>query len=310
MKYLNWLSIVFLVSIAAAYYFISPFRTAANVYLYQSPCDSSIAYQLGSIDPRFNLSRDQLQGDINQATDIWSQAYGKKLFIYDPTTKFKVNLVFDERQGLSNQIGSMESNLQSQQQQITPEIAKYQSDVAAFQKRVADLNAQIASWNGRGGAPKDVYDQLVKQQQDLRAQADALNAEAKSLNQSTYQFNSQVGSLNQTINAFNNTLVDKPEEGLYDPNADKIDIFFNTNHDELVHTLAHEFGHALGMVHVTDITAIMNARSNKNTTLTPDDKAELTRVCMKIPVWEIWSKKLAEYIFELRNGQLQTGKGA
>lgn len=271
--------------------------------IYASPCDSPIAYSIGSVDPRFNVTPDQLKTDLSQATGIWSQVYGKSLFVYDPTAKFKVNLIFDSRQGLSNQINSMESTIQNQQQQIKPEIAKYQSDLANFEKKVADLNAQIKSWNDKGGAPKDQYDKLIQQQQDLKSEGDQLNARARSLNQSATDFNSQVGSLNQTINTFNSALVDKPEEGVFDPNNDRIDIYFDTNVAELLHTLAHEFGHSLGMQHVQNPAAIMYFRTNRNVTTTPDDQAQLAKVCQKVPIWKIWVQKL-------RDWKLQASKGA
>ena len=305
MKYLSLLSVIFLVGVVAAYQFVFPFRTFADGYLYQSPCDEPIVYRLGSIDSRFKLSKEQLQTDIDQATGIWGDAYGKKLFELDSVSEFEVNLVFDERQGLSDQIGSLENNLQTQQKTIKPEIEQYQIDLANFQKKVDDLNRQISDWNSRGGAPKDEYDKLIQQQADLKSESEKLNTRAKNLNQSTTKFNEQVGSLNQTIGTFNNTLTDKPEEGLFDPNEEKIDIFFNTNHDELVHTLTHEFGHALKMGHVQNPKSIMNARSNRNLALTPDDQTELDRVCKELPIWEIWSKKLSVFFRDnLRDGKL------
>lgn len=311
MKYLNFLPLILFVLAIVSYLFIAPVQTLVNGYLYQSPCDYPTGYRIGSIDPRFNLSSDQLRQNINQATGIWAESYGKELFVEDPKAKLAINLVFDERQGLSNQIGSLENNLEEQQKSIKPEIEQYQKDVAAFQSKVTQLNKEISDWNSKGGAPKDEYDKLTQRQKDLKTEGEKLNNRAKNLNQSTTEFNEQVGSLNQTIGTFNNTLISKPEEGLYDPNKNKIDIFFHTNHDELVHTLAHEFGHALSMQHVDGVDSIMYFRSNKDITLSSEDKAELQKVCTKIPVWEIGSLKLSEFLREnLRNGELQTSEGA
>jgi hypothetical protein len=290
---------------------IVAFLAGVGISVYQSPCESPIPYAIGSVDRKFNLSTKELRANIDQAADIWATGYGKDMFVYDPTAKLKINMVFDERQGLSDQIGSMENIIKDQQTQIKPEIVKYQADLANFQQSVANLNSQISDWNAKGGAPKEEYDKLISAQKELQQQSEELNARAKRLNQSASQFNSQVGSLNQTINVFNSTLAGKPEEGLFDPNLNKIDIFFNVDRNELIHTLAHEMGHAWGMRHTSNPMSVMYFRSNRETVLTPEDKNELALVCKELPVWEIWQKNASSLIREnLRNWNLQAGKGS
>lgn len=311
MKYFNAFLSLALVAMVGSYFAVPAVKASANQFIYQSPCDVTTGYKIGTVDSRFNLTAEQLQSDINGATEVWGQVYGKELFAPNSTAKLTINLIFDERQGLSNQIGALENTLKSKQNDLGPEIAAYQQKIAAFQKKVADLNDQINYWNSKGGAPKDEYDKLIAQQQALKSEGDSLNAEAKRLNQSTNDFNLQVNNLNSQINQFNDTLTSKPEEGLYNPNTDTIDIYFDVDKNELIHTLAHELGHSLGMQHVENPQSIMYFRSNRIIHASEDDKAELARVCAKVPVWQLWENKAAEALREyLRNRQLQSSKSA
>ncbi len=262
-----------------------------------SPCDQPVYYKLGTIDKEFNISSDQFLTDTKDASSIWNKLQGKDLYQYDPKAVLTINLIFDSRQQLENQIGSLESKVKNQESSLDAQIAQYQQLVNEFNKRVADLNSQIAYWNGKGGAPPDVYQQLKNEQNDLENEATSLNQTAKSLNLKTQSYNSQVVSLNNTISSFNSEIIIKPEQGLYDVNNQKIDIYFSRNRNELIHTLAHELGHALGMNHLADTRAIMYKEATDSVVATKDDKDELQRVCMKRSLLQTFLEKLPRLSF-------------
>ena len=256
-------------------------------FFYYSPCDTPLEYKIGEIDQGFHVTAQEFQNDVSQAADIWDAAYGKQLFTLSNKAELSVNYIFDERQALTNQISSLDTQLNTEKNNISPQMQAYQTKVHDFQQQLSDLNTQIAYWNSKGGAPKDVYDKLTAEQATLKQEADQLNQMAQSLNRATDVYNAQVGQLNQTQGSLDVVSQTKPEEGLYDPNPPaSISIYYNHGHDELVHTLAHELGHALGMQHVKGPDSIMYYQTNSSLTPTTNDLAELQRVCKTRTLFE------------------------
>ena len=264
--------------------------------LYYFPCEHPVFYRLGEVDPRFQLTRDEAQLAIIQATSIWNTQYQKPLFEEATDSKLTVNFVFDQRQGLINQINTIEDKTSFDKTTLDARIAQFNQKAANFESRVKALNAQIDSWNKKGGAPPDVYSQLASQQQDLVSESQQLQTEANSLNQSTGNFNLQVSQLNNSIDNFNSLLSQKPEEGIYDGKNNRIDVYFNNSRNELIHTLTHEFGHSLGVGHVENNKSIMYTFTSESTNLTTQDVTELEKACQKINKFGFLSQKITKFL--------------
>lgn len=252
-----------------------------------SSCDSPIAYKLGQLDPRFNLTADQAEKDIVQATEIWNKAAGKKVFQEDPQAKLTVNFVYDERQALSSKIGSLENNLDANKKTLDAQITNFLQQKAAFETKLAALNKEISDWNQKGGAPPDIYKQLQDKIQNLKSESEKLQNLAASLNQKTDSYNFQVNQLNGTVSDFNAAISQKPEEGLFDGPNNTIYIYLNSSQQALIHTLTHEFGHALGISHINDSQAIMYPYTSANLLLTLSDKNELSKICQPVSRWQM-----------------------
>lgn len=255
------------------------------LYFFQpiSHCNTPVLYHLGSVDPRFNLTQNQAENYINEAVNLWNNQESKTLFKEDPQGKLSVNFVFDERQAISNKINSQENAINSSKASLESKMALFNSQKASLEMQINSLNSQIDSWNQKGGAPKEIFEQLTKEQQNLRSQIENLQQQANSLNQQTSNFNFQVNNLNSTINSFNQTLNEKPEEGLYNSKEQAIYIYLTNTKKELVHTLAHEFGHALAIPHTQNPESIMYPYTSQSISLAPEDITELKTTCQPVP---------------------------
>ncbi|MCL5784686.1 MAG: matrixin family metalloprotease [Patescibacteria group bacterium] len=261
-----------------------------------SYCDQPIHYRVDTVDPQFDLSRETFLSDIDQASGIWNTAEGKNLFVYDPQGDLSINLTYDERQSLTNQVNQLEDKVQIDKQSLNPKFEEYQRLSAELKQKLDNLNKEVEDWNNKGGAPPDEYQRLVKEQQDLKVEADKLNAMARDLNISANNYNSQVDELNQTVDSLNNALEQRPEEGIFKGPENRIEIYFNNNKPELVHTLAHELGHALGIKHVSNPAAIMYPKTSQKLAISNDDLLELKEVCKRRSVFEILQARISQIL--------------
>ncbi len=287
---MKWFILFLFGVLSLAIYVVPSLHQKAVQLLSYSQCDAPLPYKLGTIDARFNLNSDDALNDIKQATDIWSNAEGKKLFIYSSNANLTVNFVYDQRQALDTQITDLNKKLKQNSQVLNQQITQYNSDVANFEQRLSSFKETVDKYNREGGAPPSIYDNLMKQQKELQAEGDALNERAKQLNLSTNDYNSHLSVLNQDVSQFNQALNQKPEEGVYESNKgiNTITIYFASNQDELIHTLAHEFGHSLGMVHVGDPDGIMYEYTTSALTVTTDDRNQLDFACREQSLLMHW----------------------
>lgn len=270
--------LVSLITISLVYYY-NPKVLSEAAILIEQPCSKPITYKIGEIDVRYGISKDELLKDLQQASDIWEKASGKKLYSYNPDGKLTVNLVYDERQALESQVSNIENQLLDKKGAITPSKEKYQNITADFKKKLADLNNEINEWNSKGGAPADIYEQLIQKQQDLKTQSEEINDLARKLNQSVQDYNLQLGELKEAAQDLNTTIKNKPEEGLFNPNNNEISIFLIVNKAELIHTLAHEFGHAIKLSHTIDPKSIMYPYTTTLIAASKEDIDAISAIC-------------------------------
>lgn len=245
---------------------------------YLTVCGATQSYSIGSVDPRFGISADELAQLVQQTEGVWESPFQLDFFKYDPESKFKINLVFDDRQqrtideknsrqDITNsqqnyrlQIEQYETNLASHQQLNS----KYDGEVAAYDQRLKKYNEQVDYWNKNGGAPSKEYNQLQQEKTALQREARRLETERQSLNVLVIQLNTQAAeinsrakNLNLDVDAYNGKFGTSREfdQGTY--TGDAINIYqFNTKED-LRLVVAHELGHALGIEHIDDADSVM-----------------------------------------------------
>ncbi len=297
-------SLIAIVVMVAVFLLINTGQVSGISPIVASPCSYQHTYKIGVVDPRFKVSEEEFKEQVEDAADIWNGEIANKgtsrVFVYDPNGDLTINLIYDERQALNTQITSLEGQLKSGKSSLDGQIAEYDKRAAEFKQKLNDLNSEIESWNSRGGAPKEEYERLITQQKALQEEADSLNEQANQVNRGADNYNAKISTLNQTVSSFNEKLSLKPEEGVYTPNTNTIDVYFNISRDELVHTLAHELGHSLGLDHNQTATSIMYPYTTTVTQLSDQDKASLNEVCGKMILNNLYRNKLETSLQSIR----------
>lgn len=254
-------------------------------YFYELPniCDKPVSYNLGGVDSRFNLTRQQVLEDIKDAERYWENAMGKNLFEYNPTAEKSVliQMVYDERQAISAQVNSEQDDVTKDKTTLQSRVSDFNRRSAELEQRVSNFNSKISEWNRNSSQTEEEYNKLVAEQAELEQQTKQINAEARTLQQSTNDVNIKIDKLNGNISTLQTVVKAKPEEGLYESASKTISIYYNNSRNELIHTIEHELGHSIGLDHIANPLAIMYVQTNDTLEPTEDDLKALNLICKK-----------------------------
>lgn len=271
---------------------------------YPGPCAQPIRYSIGSVDPRFDLPESDFLELAKSTEVVWESQFNRNFFEYDANARFKINLVFDERQRRTIEEQTTREQISAQQQEYRTRLQEYEADVeqqaqanqdyenatAAYQARLNKYNQDVAHWNRNGGAPSDEYNRLQREKLALQREAARLESVRVGLNQMVFDLNNEAAqinalarSLNIDVNLYNGKFGATREfdQGTYSRQG--INIYqFNTIED-LKLVLAHEYGHALGIDHTDDPSSIMyylmGQQNIENLHLTDADVSAAIKAC-------------------------------
>ncbi|KQQ65632.1 matrixin family metalloprotease [Acinetobacter sp. Leaf130] len=240
-----------------------------------------LKYQIAFIDPRFQLTKEQLIEVSQQAAEIWHKETGKTYFIYDSEAQLSINLIYDDHQIIkSEQQENLNALLQKQEQwhikneeiilnkqeidQLSSDLNKKKISLKAefehYQRDVTDFN--------QGQHRYYLADELKERQNQLQQISGNLQNESNNLNFKIQLLNIKIKELNQEQSDLTTLMtqfkleqkasIQTFHKGLFSQN--QIQIYGYASLNDLRLTLAHEFGHALGLKHTTDPKSLMYPR--------------------------------------------------
>ncbi|GLG85249.1 hypothetical protein ACSO1_37730 [Acinetobacter calcoaceticus] len=240
-----------------------------------------LKYQIAFIDPRFQLTKEQLIEISQQAAEIWHKETGKTYFIYDPEAQLSINLIYDDHQIIkSEQQENLNALLQKQEQWRIKneeiilnkqEIDRLSSDL---NKKKISLKAEFEHYQrdvtdfNQGQHRYYLADELKERQNQLQQISGNLQNESNNLNFKIQLLNIKIKELNQEQSDLTTLMtqfkleqkasIQTFHKGLFSQN--QIQIYGYASLNDLRLTLAHEFGHALGLKHTTDPKSLMYPR--------------------------------------------------
>lgn len=271
----------------------------ADRWLNFSFCDRSMTYKVGAIDPKFNVSRENVLQNAVNASQLWNQVVQNDLFVYDTGSVLEIDLVFDERQGSLQMLSKQEELLDEKKEDYLINKQQLEQKRSELEERLTKLNDEISYWNEKDGAPEEIYYEIIDRQETLNKEIDEIYRAADRLNLQMEKVNQEVDSVNQAAARFDNILSVKPEGGIYDPSRHRIEIYIFENDQDLINIISHELGHALGLDHVDEEGSIMNANVSPESHVTQSDIEAISQFCTQQNRLDLIEHDLKNLIFIL-----------
>jgi Matrixin len=241
-------------------------------------CPVPVTYRLGEVDERFPITREEILPVLTAAEAMWEVPLEQDLFIYDDTSSFVVNFIFDERQQLAATQEQWEQVLDAAQAEYETvleavkrialryetESASYTTKREIYESALGSYNQKVERYNAKGGVPEAELPDLEAEAASLQKQQRELISAEKDLKDLSEEVNKLGEEGNEMIKAYNAEVVKYNE--LYgtldtftqgDFERSRINIYKFTDTEELTEVIAHEFGHALGIGHVEGEESVM-----------------------------------------------------
>lgn len=272
-------------------------------------CDAPIAYAVGEVDRRYDLSREQFHSAIRDAANVWEDSAGRELFVHRPGAEFRINLAYTELQEATERIQELEESTDALRQRIEKkedrlEVAReelegknsrFEDKVRAFQRDKRAYEKRVRRLKATGGASPEEVEALEERRERLEKRRQALQEKRNRLKKLKARVNRLAVATNALVLRYNRRVREAKQltqpgrefhQGLYQRGGGQGEAITIRQFDSparLRFVLAHELGHALGIGHVAEPGAVMHYRNESVTperpSLTDADRKALREVC-------------------------------
>ncbi|HKL15997.1 MAG TPA: matrixin family metalloprotease [Balneolaceae bacterium] len=290
---LKYLLLIFAtIFLAAGVYIFQPISAGVEAFSKTPPCSQPLRYTIGSIDPRFSITKPELEEAVETAVNVWNSGSETVLLAKREGDALQgdiiVQLVYDERQERTDLEIRFRERIRSQQirldrQQLQHEAkresfdrqsSEYKEFAGRTSERLEDLNKWVTEKNENGGFIGADLEEFTRRKNDVEEAQESVLQKQQELDRLARSINNEMDELNEKFDAHNKLIDQYNDEfagdlrfakATYQKTSDGGVVTVNQfiNEKELVLILAHELGHALGISHLRQPESIMYSQMGK-----------------------------------------------
>lgn len=251
---------------------------------FASACASQVKYSVGEIDPAFDLDREAVVDLSIEAGEVWNQALGEEVFVYDESAPIKINFVYEERQRDRDTMMQRINELNLEYESLTELGDKINELITDYEGDLDDFNSDVEHWNSKGGAPSQVYSDLKKRERRLEKERKHINDLINAFNNTQTEYDLSAGDVSNMISQKRNTIEEAGVLISSGDGPDVINVYIYDGDDSLKLLLVHELGHVkAGHVMENDYSVMsltMSDQQLENLQPTKED-IEMVETCNK-----------------------------